>query len=78
VFANRARVEIERLHAEAVLVRACSDLEVRLETTRQDLAVTQQSLDLAIRRAPCPARDQTSRRRVTCGAATCSPSSHAA
>src|SRR4030095_3546889 len=47
VFANRARVEIERLHAEAVLIRACSDLEVRLETTRQDLAVTQQSLDLA-------------------------------
>jgi formate hydrogenlyase transcriptional activator len=37
VFANRARVEIERLHAEAVLERACSDLEVRLEKTRQDL-----------------------------------------
>ena len=40
VFANRARVEIERLHAEAVLVRACSDLEVRLETTRQDSTQT--------------------------------------
>jgi formate hydrogenlyase transcriptional activator len=47
VFANRARVEIERLHAEAVLRRALGELEVRLETTRQDLAVTRQSLDLA-------------------------------
>jgi formate hydrogenlyase transcriptional activator len=47
VFANRARVEIERLHAEAVLRRACDELEVRLESTRQDLAVTRQSLDLA-------------------------------
>jgi formate hydrogenlyase transcriptional activator len=47
VFANRARVEMERLHAEAVLGRAFNDLEVRLESTRQDLAVTRQSLDLA-------------------------------
>ncbi|HSP99522.1 MAG TPA: sigma 54-interacting transcriptional regulator [Candidatus Dormibacteraeota bacterium] len=47
VFANRARVEMERLHAEAVLQRAFSDLEVRLESTAQDLAVTRQSLDLA-------------------------------
>jgi formate hydrogenlyase transcriptional activator len=47
VFANRARVEIERLHAEAVLRRACSELEVRLETARQDLAAKQQHLDLA-------------------------------
>ena len=47
VFANRARVEMERLHAEAVLHRAFSELEVRLESTRQDLAVTRQSLDLA-------------------------------
>jgi formate hydrogenlyase transcriptional activator len=47
VFANRARVEIERLHAEAVLQRAFGDLEVRLESTRQDLALTRQSLDLA-------------------------------
>jgi formate hydrogenlyase transcriptional activator len=47
VFANRARVEIERLHAEAVLQRAFSDLEVRLASTRQDLAQTRQSLDLA-------------------------------
>jgi formate hydrogenlyase transcriptional activator len=37
VFANRARVEIDRLHAEAVMRRACDDLEVRLATTRQDL-----------------------------------------
>jgi hypothetical protein len=47
VFANRARVEIERLHAEAVLQRAFGELEVRLASTRQDLAVTRQSLDLA-------------------------------
>jgi formate hydrogenlyase transcriptional activator len=47
VFANRARVEMERLHAEAVLQRACSDLEVRLESARQDLVATSQSLDLA-------------------------------
>jgi formate hydrogenlyase transcriptional activator len=37
VFANRARVELERAHAEAMLTRACRDLEVRLESTRQDL-----------------------------------------
>jgi formate hydrogenlyase transcriptional activator len=47
VFANRARVEMERLHAEAVLHRALGELEVRLESTRQDLAETRQSLDLA-------------------------------
>jgi formate hydrogenlyase transcriptional activator len=47
VFANRARVEMERLHAEAVLQRACADLEVRLETARQDLVATRQNLDLA-------------------------------
>ncbi len=47
VFANRARVEIERLHAEAVLQRACADLEVRLASTRDDLVETQQHLDLA-------------------------------
>jgi len=47
VFANRARVEMERLHAEAMLHRAFSDLEVRLADTRQHLAVAQQSLDLA-------------------------------
>ena len=47
VFANRARVEMERLHAEAMLRRAFSELEVRLESTEQDLAVTRQSLDLA-------------------------------
>jgi formate hydrogenlyase transcriptional activator len=47
VFANRARVEIERLHAEAMLHRAFSDLEVRLADTRQHLAVAQHSLDLA-------------------------------
>ena len=47
VFANRARVEIERVHAEAVLTRACQDLEVRLAHTRHDLVETQQHLDLA-------------------------------
>jgi formate hydrogenlyase transcriptional activator len=47
VFANRARVEIERAHAEAVLQRACDDLEVRLASTRDDLVETRQSLDLA-------------------------------
>jgi formate hydrogenlyase transcriptional activator len=47
VFANRARVEIERLHAELVLGRAVRDLEGRLETARQDLAVTQRELHLA-------------------------------
>jgi formate hydrogenlyase transcriptional activator len=47
VFANRARVEMERLHAEALLQRACGDLEVRLKTARQDLEVAQQRLDLA-------------------------------
>jgi len=47
VFANRARVEIERLHAEAMLQSAFRDLEVKLETTRRDLSATQQHLDLA-------------------------------
>jgi len=47
VFANRARVELEKLRAEAVLQRALGELEVRLASTRQDLAVTRQSLDLA-------------------------------
>ncbi len=47
MFANRARVEIERLHAEEVLRRACSDLEVRLESTQRDLVVAQRSLNLA-------------------------------
>ncbi len=47
VFANRARVEIERLHAEAVLRRACSDLEVRLEGAQLDLATARRDLDLA-------------------------------
>ncbi len=47
VFANRARVEMERLHAEALLHRAVDELEIRLESTRRDLAATRQSLDLA-------------------------------
>jgi formate hydrogenlyase transcriptional activator len=47
VFANRARVEMERLHAEAVMQRALRELEVRLETTQRDLLGAQQSLDLA-------------------------------
>ena len=47
VFANRARVEIERVHAEVVLTRACQDLEVRLASTHDDLVATQEHLDLA-------------------------------
>jgi formate hydrogenlyase transcriptional activator len=47
VFANRARVEMERLHAEAVLRRAFDELEVRLERTRTDLQFARQRLDLA-------------------------------
>ncbi len=46
-FANRARVELERMHAEAVLRSAFSELEIQLESTRRDLAVTRQSLGLA-------------------------------
>jgi formate hydrogenlyase transcriptional activator len=37
VFANRARVEIERLHAEAVMARARDELQVRLASTKQHL-----------------------------------------
>ncbi|MFN7952901.1 MAG: sigma 54-interacting transcriptional regulator [bacterium] len=47
VFANRARVEMERLHAETVLRRAFDDLEVRLESARTDLQFAKQRLDLA-------------------------------
>jgi len=39
VFANRARVELERLHAEALMDRACNDLEVRLVAAQQDLSL---------------------------------------
>ncbi|TMA35414.1 MAG: GAF domain-containing protein, partial [Deltaproteobacteria bacterium] len=47
VFANRARVEMERLHADLLMSRAFSDLEVRLADTRQHLADAQYNLDLA-------------------------------
>jgi formate hydrogenlyase transcriptional activator len=47
VFANRARVEMERLHAETLLRTALDDLEVRLESTRVDLQFTKKHLDLA-------------------------------
>ncbi len=47
VFANRARVEMERLHAEALMRRAFSELEVRLGETQHDLVRARQSLDLA-------------------------------
>ncbi|MFO0691820.1 MAG: sigma 54-interacting transcriptional regulator, partial [Myxococcota bacterium] len=47
VFANRARVELERLHAEAVMQSAFRDLEVRLESTEQRLTVAHEHLDLA-------------------------------
>jgi formate hydrogenlyase transcriptional activator len=47
VFANRARVEMERLHADVVLRRAFDDLEVRLESARADLQSARRRLDLA-------------------------------
>jgi len=47
VFANRARVEMERLHAESVLARARDELQVKLETTTKDLVATKQDLSLA-------------------------------
>jgi formate hydrogenlyase transcriptional activator len=47
VFANRARVEIERLHAESVLARARDDLQVRLESATKDLVATREDLSLA-------------------------------
>ncbi len=47
VFANRARVELERLHADAVMQHAFRDLEVRLESTQQHLTVVKGDLDLA-------------------------------
>ncbi len=47
VFANRARVEMERLHAEAILRRAFGELEVRLDSTRADLQLAKDRLDLA-------------------------------
>lgn len=47
VFAHRARVEMERLHAEALAQRAFGELEVKLESAQRDLATTQQDLDLA-------------------------------
>ncbi|MEJ2087849.1 MAG: sigma 54-interacting transcriptional regulator, partial [Gammaproteobacteria bacterium] len=47
VFANRARVEIERLHAEEVLTQVCDDLEVRLDSASKDLIAARQHLDLA-------------------------------
>jgi formate hydrogenlyase transcriptional activator len=47
VFANRARVEMERLHAEEMLQRACRELEAKLELAGRDLMSAQQDLDLA-------------------------------
>ncbi len=47
VFANRARVEMERLHAEALQRRAFDELEVQFESTRTDLQSARQRLDLA-------------------------------
>jgi transcriptional regulator with GAF, ATPase, and Fis domain len=44
VFANRARVEIERLHAEAILERARGALQLRLESTERDLALAEGEL----------------------------------
>jgi len=47
VLANRARIEMERLHAELVIVHALRDLEGRLESTRQNLSVAHHDLTLA-------------------------------
>ncbi len=47
VFANRARVELERVHADAVMQSAFRDLEVRLESTRRHLDTARGNLDLA-------------------------------
>jgi formate hydrogenlyase transcriptional activator len=47
LFANRARAEVERLHAEAMLQHACARLEVNLDTTRRELNSARKDLDLA-------------------------------
>jgi formate hydrogenlyase transcriptional activator len=47
VFANRARVEMERLHAENVLARASEELRVQLESATKDLVATKEDLSLA-------------------------------
>ncbi len=47
VFANRARVELERLHADVVMQRAFRELEVRLASTEQNLTLVKGDLDLA-------------------------------
>jgi len=47
VFANRARVELERLHAEAVMQSAFRELSVRLESTERHLSTVKGDLDLA-------------------------------
>jgi len=47
VFANRARVEMERVHAEAVLSRACQDLELRLVDAHSAIEERDGSLKLA-------------------------------
>jgi formate hydrogenlyase transcriptional activator len=47
VFANRARVEMERAHAEQVMQRACRELEGRLEIATKQLVEKQHGLELA-------------------------------
>jgi GAF domain-containing protein len=44
LFADRARVELERLRAEAALEQASRDLEFRLERTTQDLRLARDQL----------------------------------
>jgi formate hydrogenlyase transcriptional activator len=44
LFADRARVELERLRAEAALEQASRDLEFRLERTAQDLRLARDQL----------------------------------
>ena len=47
VFANRARIEIERLHADAISKSAFEDLDVRFESASLDQTNTRQNLELA-------------------------------
>jgi formate hydrogenlyase transcriptional activator len=48
VFANRARVEMERLHAEAMMARARDELALRLASAESDLVERQQDLAYAV------------------------------
>jgi GAF domain-containing protein len=71
VFANRARVEMERLHAEALARRAFDDLEVRLSPPRSRTSTSPTASCARCSRSISP-------RHGTCGAAISSRSSRAA